>query len=450
MGTMWGALRREEGQTAAEYIGVLMVLAAVIAALLLAAPGIGQTIVEGIRTALCQITGVGCQDTLARGEPLDPCLVSSTSGTADFNATIAFVDVGGGKGFLAEEFADGRIDVTFVDTSTLGASTGGKAGGSVTIGDNGVGLNAEARVAAALLGEGSDTRIFHDRGEARAYIRDRGLSEGIDALPGPAGDVIGGLRGFVHWMTGHQAPQGEEGRREASWGTGFGGDAEAAAGPLSAKVEAALGADAARTVDPDGSSSSRLQIDAEVAGKLGVPVLVQLGAGGASTVLVQLDVDANGDPRNLKMSAQVDGSFSAELIDNLDPGEALDALQASVTGTEGKRAVVELNVDLANRQVADAALGLIAQAPRVGKPTVDRQALIAAGGDLHSALTGNSTLSVVTYSLGGTGVEAEGGLMAGLGLDLEAGISVVTATADSASYLDPVTGRFEPWTCGRT
>lgn len=54
------AVHGERGQTSAEYVGMLFVLVAVIAALLVAAPGIGDTVAGGIRTAICRITGGDC------------------------------------------------------------------------------------------------------------------------------------------------------------------------------------------------------------------------------------------------------------------------------------------------------------------------------------------------------------------------------------------------------
>lgn len=47
----------EDGQTAAEYVGVIVVLAVVVAAVLAGATGIGQRVATGMRAAVCQIAG---------------------------------------------------------------------------------------------------------------------------------------------------------------------------------------------------------------------------------------------------------------------------------------------------------------------------------------------------------------------------------------------------------
>ncbi len=60
-------LRPEEGQTAAEYVGLLLVIALVVAAV--AASGIGAAITTGATTALCRVTGgPGCGPAPAGGE----------------------------------------------------------------------------------------------------------------------------------------------------------------------------------------------------------------------------------------------------------------------------------------------------------------------------------------------------------------------------------------------
>jgi hypothetical protein len=57
--TRW--LRRvtgsEQGQTSAEFVGLLLIVGALIAALLVARPGMSQMVADGVRTSLCMIFG---------------------------------------------------------------------------------------------------------------------------------------------------------------------------------------------------------------------------------------------------------------------------------------------------------------------------------------------------------------------------------------------------------
>src|SRR4051812_44088073 len=63
-----GARRTERGQTTAEYLGVLVVVAAVIAALVLS--GIGPAIADGVSRALCRIMATTCPARATETGPL--------------------------------------------------------------------------------------------------------------------------------------------------------------------------------------------------------------------------------------------------------------------------------------------------------------------------------------------------------------------------------------------
>jgi Flp pilus assembly pilin Flp len=61
-------LREQRGQTATEYMGVLLIVALIIAALAMSdVPG---KVVDGLRNAVCSIAGAACpEDADARTEP---------------------------------------------------------------------------------------------------------------------------------------------------------------------------------------------------------------------------------------------------------------------------------------------------------------------------------------------------------------------------------------------
>jgi Prokaryotic phospholipase A2 len=63
----------ERGQTSAEYLGILVVVVAIVAAL--AASGIGERIASGIERGVCEIAQLGCEaEPGGEGEPVDPGL----------------------------------------------------------------------------------------------------------------------------------------------------------------------------------------------------------------------------------------------------------------------------------------------------------------------------------------------------------------------------------------
>jgi len=72
--TRW--LRRatgsEQGQTSAEFVALLLIVGALIAALLVARPGMSQMVADGVRTSLCMIFGSPCDgETAVAGNPDD-------------------------------------------------------------------------------------------------------------------------------------------------------------------------------------------------------------------------------------------------------------------------------------------------------------------------------------------------------------------------------------------
>lgn len=53
-----GRVRQQQGQTAAEYLGLILVVAVIVAALIGSSPG--AALADGIRDAVCQVTGADC------------------------------------------------------------------------------------------------------------------------------------------------------------------------------------------------------------------------------------------------------------------------------------------------------------------------------------------------------------------------------------------------------
>src|SRR5665809_24641 len=62
--------RDQQGQTSAEYVGVLAFVAAVVALVVMSASNIGATVVDKVQDAICSVTGGECGDgvTVAEGD----------------------------------------------------------------------------------------------------------------------------------------------------------------------------------------------------------------------------------------------------------------------------------------------------------------------------------------------------------------------------------------------
>jgi len=102
-------IRSQRGQTAVEYLGLLLLLAVVVAALL--ASPIGGTLSDGIRAAICRVLGGDCETAAERRAdgrpPLSECVLSSSDRGINGAVKAFWVELGGGVKALREERADG-------------------------------------------------------------------------------------------------------------------------------------------------------------------------------------------------------------------------------------------------------------------------------------------------------------------------------------------------------
>ncbi|CAL9435970.1 Tox-REase-5 domain-containing protein [Streptomyces sp. enrichment culture] len=119
----WG--RRDEGQTAVEYAGLVAVVAAIIAALLVS--GLGGQILSGIQAEICRVTGTACPAPATGGAGDVTAGDGATTGGSEGDGT-------GGAGTGGDGSGNGGGS----DNGTAGGSTGGTGTGDTgTGGDTG-------------------------------------------------------------------------------------------------------------------------------------------------------------------------------------------------------------------------------------------------------------------------------------------------------------------------
>ncbi|MFF4162122.1 Tox-REase-5 domain-containing protein [Streptomyces sp. NPDC001741] len=138
--------RRDRGQSAMEYLGLVTVVAAIILALALG--GVGGQITNGLQAAICSLTGSSCpapgtgSETVEAGDgPADGGVdtggadIGGTSGTG--GADTGGADTGGTSGGTGGD--SGGTDGASGGTDSTGGSTGGDSGstGGTTGGDSG-------------------------------------------------------------------------------------------------------------------------------------------------------------------------------------------------------------------------------------------------------------------------------------------------------------------------
>ncbi|MFG3403544.1 Tox-REase-5 domain-containing protein [Streptomyces sp. NPDC048142] len=121
--------KRDRGQTALEYLGLVLIVVALIAALTVG--GLGGRITEGLQSAICSLTGSSCpvspgSGSVEAGDRPDGGVDGGTDGGAD-GGTSGSADGGadGGAGGGTDEGADGGAN---------GGASGSADGGSTTTG----------------------------------------------------------------------------------------------------------------------------------------------------------------------------------------------------------------------------------------------------------------------------------------------------------------------------
>ena len=164
----------ERGQGSIEYVGLLALVAIVLAAASLLVGGgvaVAGAVGRGMQRALCVVRGGECD------LDIRPCVVGASSVEDDGSVDLLVVRLGSDEVVLREDRSDGTSAVTFarLRRGGLGFTTG--AGGHARIGRRGLRLGSQASAAVlALLGR-STTWVLPDRAAA-ARLVDRIVVDG--------------------------------------------------------------------------------------------------------------------------------------------------------------------------------------------------------------------------------------------------------------------------------
>ncbi|MFF3453322.1 hypothetical protein ACFYXH_03145 [Streptomyces sp. NPDC002730] len=130
----------DRGATATEYMGTIVVVTAVIGAVL--ATSVGQQLTDGIKAALCRLTGGSCTLDAKAGKNAKPttdaafapkmCNTENTSATAGQEVKIAWFKLGNEYGFQQQKFKvaekDKNGNTVYKDRIRLTFNEAGKAG----------------------------------------------------------------------------------------------------------------------------------------------------------------------------------------------------------------------------------------------------------------------------------------------------------------------------------
>jgi hypothetical protein len=124
-------VRSHDGQASADYAAVLVVVAAVLAlAGGVAVPGLGERVVEAVRTGVCMVAGDICRDADAAAAGLAPCVTSERARGTETALEVAFLRVGEDDRWSVAVRSDGSAVVTRTEGRQLGATAGFGATGT--------------------------------------------------------------------------------------------------------------------------------------------------------------------------------------------------------------------------------------------------------------------------------------------------------------------------------
>jgi hypothetical protein len=277
----------QRGQASLEYVGVVALVAVVLAlaAALTAPPDLARSVGTQIRRALCIVAGGDC---LEPGGPR-ACVVRSLERRRDARADVLFLRLSDGRVVLREVRSDGTVQVTV--TQGAGAAAAAVLGGRAAAGDRGAELTAEggAGVRAAFA------RTFVRPDEASA---DRLITELADADP-PVGGVAAELARLAREEPG-DGPVPD--RRRYSLGGEVSGEAALGVLGLEASADALSGLTASVAVDTrTGEREVGLRLASAVTARLTAP-LAEAGLGLSADASATLTFDRAGRPLRLVLA----------------------------------------------------------------------------------------------------------------------------------------------------
>jgi Flp pilus assembly pilin Flp len=184
--------RRDEGQTAVEYAGLIAVVAAIIVAL--SVGGLGGRIADGIQSAVCSVTGMACP--ASQGDGTETGAAEGDEGTGEGGSD---ADTGAGPG--GDAHADGGVHADG-GTETDGGDGADGSGTGTSAGAGSDGQEGTAADAGTDTGGGTSGTNGGSPASAQIITYDgAGANDTVPLAPGPFDDKS--LWGDVHDQERH-------------------------------------------------------------------------------------------------------------------------------------------------------------------------------------------------------------------------------------------------------
>jgi hypothetical protein len=398
-------LRSETGQTAAEAMGVLLLVSLIVAAL--AISGAGQTIADRTAELVCKIAGSSCErpeGTVDGKPPLYQCVTNSSQRGIAGAVKVFFVEIGGGVQAIKEIRADGSVKITIKGNAEAGLEFGAP-GAEV----DGGGVDAETpggEISVSAGGEYGRAWTFKSEEEADEFVDlvTRKVTAILDPTPNmPFTDDDADIELPEHHETTYA------GGVEVSAKGSLGGSG------LEGGLSGAVGVGAIYNEDENSPNFGDKTYFFEIGGGAeaetpGAPTsLVNLGLGGDAKVRLAVTYDRNGQPKKAMVIGQLDvtgsGGFGVENtsqdLDDLLKG--LTKVKAGGTSSVGGRAIFTADLDL--RDPANLAAF---NAFKDGRDPVTGESIsrFDAGADLFDRFNDDATLNARFYAVESNDVSA--------------------------------------------
>lgn len=433
-------VQRDAGQTSAEYLGMVVVVALLVGAL--AASGLAAGLADSLRAAICEITGTSCPVDVGQSFEPESCVVASSERRVDASVKVTFVKVGGSEGYVREERSNGEIHVTWVTDGSAGLTAGAGVQGGIRIDGDGVRGGGSASVDVEIGAVASQTWVFTDPAEADRYIRGQ-RDEAIRRHTGPIGSIDRFVRGSEDMRTPDIVAFDVTAGGGAGAGAGF--------GPADAEVGVDASAVIGGTRDMrTGETTLYIKADGSISGEAGVLLGVSGSEGGGAVVALTLDAD--NQPKTLTVTSTRESGRGGLLegsgytLDDL--GRDLGEASISVGGEDTRTVVVTSELDLRDAANRRAAMDFVTAAGGAALPGGAQRLADAAAG-LQGRLLDNGTISATEHEGQTTGLGAAAEVALGPKLGFDVGYDSRDAALTGAAFLDrgPGGGRvFVPWT----
>jgi hypothetical protein len=377
----------ERGQATVEYLGLVALVAAVLAVGALLAAGGGEAIAaavgRGVQRALCVVRGGECD--------LDgrPCVVGSRRVEDDGSVDLVLVRLGSDEVVLREDRSDGTSAVTFARLRRGGLVLGGGFGAHARLGRRRVRVGAQASATVLGLLGTATTWELPDRAAA-ARMLDRIV---VDDAHDLARRVLDGGR-----------PLGRDAPPPASHTSQGGASVTLALSGSPGALTLGAADLAGQTVGADGRRTYLVRRRNDLALALGD---VAQGAGGADE-LDTVTVDRAGRPLDLGILRGDELSGSVSLPAVVQP--AAGFLDAPASGA--RRWEVEQHLDLTEPDNL-AAAGAFLRQVKAPRPHLGRAVAVSAA--LRRALDERGVLDARTYALDETSSGVDAGARVGVG-----------------------------------